>query len=627
MNYLSAENLSKRYGEQILFEGVSFGVSQGQRAALVAKNGTGKTTLLNIIAGDDVPDAGDCRLRNGVRAAIVRQDPALDPDLTVLETIFFAREPRQDAIREYEDALERQADAPSEANEARLQAALETMEALDAWDFEAKVKQTLGRLKINRLNQPVGVLSGGQRKRVAMARALVSEPEFLILDEPTNHLDYEMIEWLEQYLTQSNLTLLLVSHDRYFLDRVCDVILELEPDGMYTYKGDYEYFLEKKAERTARESAEMDKARKYFSNELEWMRRQPKARGTKAKAREDRFYAAEDKVSGVRQEQELKLDVKTTRVGGKVLDFKKVSKSYGDLKILDHFNYTFKRGERVGIVGKNGAGKTTFLRLLMGEETPDAGKIEMGDTIVPGYFQQEGLSFKPNQRVIELVKTFAEVIQLSDGSKVSASQFLQHFQFDYNQQHSFVEHLSGGERRRLHLLTVLIKNPNLLILDEPTNDLDLMTLNILEEFLLHYDGCLIIVSHDRYFLDKLVTHLFVFEGDGVVQDFNGNYREWRESEKAKEAARRRAPKPEEAPAAKPEKDKPKKKLTFNEKREFGLLEGEIEKLEARKTEVEELLASGTDDYDRLQELTGELGRVMEEIDKKSERWLELSEYE
>jgi ABC transport system ATP-binding/permease protein len=625
MNLLSVESLSKSFGEQILFQNVSFGVSKGQKVALVARNGAGKTTLLKILNGLESPDSGTVAWRSGIKKTIVPQEPVLNEQLSIIDELLATDDPVQSAIREYEMAL-----SNADGDPKGMESALEKMESLNAWDFESRVKVVLDKLNLHPVHERIANLSGGQRKRVALAKALVYEPDFLILDEPTNHLDIEMIEWLQDYLGRQSLSLLIITHDRYFLDSICTQIIEIEDQGIYTYEGNYGYYLEKRAEREFKTQRELEKANNLFRNELEWMRRQPKARTTKSKAREDSFYQIEEKVNSQRVEQELVLNVKMTRIGSKILDFKKVTKSYGDKLILKGFSYTFKRGERVGIVGRNGVGKSTFLNIIAGTVEPDGGKVEIGETIVLGYFKQDGLDYKPHHRVIDVVKSYAEVIELADGQKVTASQLLYRFQFDHQKQHSMVDLLSGGEKRRLHLLTVLIQNPNLLILDEPTNDLDLITLNILEEFLVHYPGALIIVSHDRYFLDKLVHHLLIFEGDGVVKDFNGNYREWRweqdAEEKAAQKANQHSAKSEKASSASADSDKEKRKLSFNEQRELKQLEQEISKLESRKAELVAQMSKQDVAYAEIERVSIEMNELVAVLDDKSMRWLELSEF-
>ncbi|MBK9526620.1 MAG: ABC-F family ATP-binding cassette domain-containing protein [Bacteroidetes bacterium] len=627
MNLLSVENLSKSYGEKILFDGISFGIAKGEKVALIARNGTGKTTLMRILAGQDNADSGDVTMRKDIRVAYLDQDPFLDTQKTVLEVIFSMDNPIIRLLKEYEACLEADAEAHSPITQKALEEAASKMDDAHAWDYEVRVRQVLSRLNIHHLDQKVRQLSGGQRKRIALAKTLIEPAELLIMDEPTNHLDVEMVEWLEEFLTRSQLSLLLVTHDRYFLDNICDKIIELENNRLFTYEGNYSYFLEKKAEREWNESQETDKARNLMRTELEWMRRMPKARGTKSKARIDSFYELKDKAAGKKTQGTIELDVKMNRIGGKVIELKKVNKRFDELTILNGFDYTFRTGERIGIVGKNGAGKSTFLNLLTGKELPDSGKINVGDTIIFGYYSQQGLELKDDKRVIEVVKDYAEVIQLSDGSKVSASQFLNLFQFPPEQQFTYVSKLSGGERRRLHLLTVLIRNPNFLILDEPTNDLDLLTLGILEEFLLNYKGCLIIVSHDRYFMDKLVDHLFIFEGNGVIKDYNGTYTEWRmvEEEKEKEAARAKNKEVEEQKKRDNTNKGDKKKLSYKERLEYENLGKAIELLEKEKLGLEDQMGGTEATHIQLQEWALRMEQVIQEIDEKSMRWLELSE--
>ncbi|MBT5976513.1 MAG: ABC-F family ATP-binding cassette domain-containing protein, partial [Flavobacteriales bacterium] len=522
MNYLSIDRLSKGFGERTLFENVSFGLAQGDKVAFVANNGTGKSTLLKILAGKDIPDSGEFNFRDGIRVAYLEQEPVLagSEDQTLEAFVKQASADILEVIRQYEEALDMSSNGSEESLKA-LERTSAAMDSREAWDFDRRLETMLGRFGIHDLTQRVDTLSGGQRKRLAIALTVLDTPDLLILDEPTNHLDIDMIEWLEQFLMQANITLLMVTHDRYFLDRVCNQILEMHNGKMYRHNGNYAYFLEKRSQREDALQIEIDKAGKLMKKELEWMRRQPKARTTKSKARIDAFDEIKTKANSGKKQGELKLDVKMSRIGGKVLELKKVYKSYDDLEILKGFDYTFKKGERIGVLGKNGVGKSTFLNIITGKEKADSGKVNLGDTIVYGYYTQTGLKLKEDKRVIDVLKDVAEVIQLADGSKLTASQFLQFFLFPPDMQYNFVSQLSGGERRRLHLLTVLIKNPNFLVLDEPTNDLDLLTLNKLEEFLDNFSGCLIIVSHDRYFMDKLVDHLFVFEGEGKVRDFWG----------------------------------------------------------------------------------------------------------
>ncbi len=627
MNYLSVENLTKTYGERVLFEGLSFGLGKGDKMALIANNGTGKSSLLKILVGEDVSDGnGRVVIREGVRMGYLTQEPQFPKDVTINELIKGANSLILTVIKEYQDALEKQAEDYNEETHAAFEQASLKMDQYQAWDYETRMVQILGKFNIHDLNQTVGSLSGGQQKRLALALVLLDNPELIILDEPTNHLDVEMIEWLEKYLMQTNITLLMVTHDRYFLDRVCNQILEMTDGKLYHHKGNYSYFLEKRAEREEIYQTEIDKAGKLMRSELEWMRRMPQARGTKSKSRVNAFYETKEKAMSGKKELELKLEVKMSRIGGKILEMKKVYKSYGDIPILKGFDYTFKKGERIGIVGKNGAGKTTFLNIITGTEKADSGKINTGETIVYGYYSQKGIQLKEDKRVIEVLKDVAEVITMADGSKLTASQLLQHFMFPPNMQYNPVSKLSGGERRRLYLLMVLIKNPNFLILDEPTNDLDLLTLNKLEEFLMNFPGCLIVVSHDRYFMDKLVDHLFVFEGDGVIDDYNCTYTEYRnivEEREEQQAKKEKAAKEEKQEAKTP---KEKTKLSYMEQREYGILEKEIEELEKEKKELEETLNTADTDYEVLEKATNRYGEVMKSIDTKTERWMELAEY-
>ncbi|TPE44191.1 ABC-F family ATP-binding cassette domain-containing protein [Pontibacter mangrovi] len=627
MNYLSAENISKSFGDRWLFKNLNFGISQGQRVVLVGVNGSGKTTLLNILAGKLPPDEGSVSVRKEVSIGYLGQNPEFDEELTVQQTIFSMQNDTLQLIKDYEAAI-----ANPNTGAEKMQKLMERMDELQAWDFEVKVKQILSKLGINNLDVPIKSLSGGQRKRVAMARVLIEEPDMLILDEPTNHLDLDTIEWLEGMLSTQNTTLLMVTHDRYFLDKVANEIAELDNGEIYTYKGNYSYFLEKKAERELSAAAETEKARNLMRKELDWIRRQPKARGTKAKYRVDAFEELKEKAAKKTAGPQLELSVKTTRQGGKIIEVDHISKSFGEKKIVDDFSYVFKKKDRIGIVGPNGAGKSTFLNMLTGKLQPDAGIIDAGQTTVFGYYTQDELEYKEDQRVIDIVKEIAEVVEMANGEVITASQFLQHFQFAPPQQYTFVSKLSGGEKRRLQLLRVLIKNPNFLILDEPTNDLDIITLNILEDFLLNFGGCLLIVSHDRYFMDRLVEHLFVFEGDGKIRNFPGNYtdyREWqKEQEKQGKLEQEEAKAAAPAPAAekKPEQPNNKRKATYNEKKEYERLEQEIEQLENRKAEIIETMNSGTvTDHETLHALASELESINEQLEEKEFRWLELAE--
>ena len=622
MNHLSVENLAKSYDSRQLFEGLTFGLDQGQKAALVGVNGCGKSTLMKIIAGLEPPDKGEVSFRKGVRVSMVPQNPDFDEDDNIVQAVFAEDIEELNVVRDYEIALHKATIDPDNAPD--ITPLIERMDQLNAWDYESKVKQILGELGLHNLDQKMGELSGGQRKRVALSRALIVNPDFLILDEPTNHLDLEVIEWLESYLATANLTLLMVTHDRYFLDMVTNEILEIDQGQIFKYKGNYAHFLEKKAEREESEAASVDKAKNLLRKELEWMRRQPKARGTKAKYRIDAFYDTKEKASKNVNRQELEVNLKGERQGKKIMELEQVSKRFGDLKILDHFNHTFQRKERVGIVGPNGVGKSTFLNILIGEIEADSGRREVGQTTKFGYYTQEEQKFDPNARVIDVVKDVAEVIQLADGSQITASQLLNQFLFPPKMQFNVVGKLSGGERRRLQLLRVLMNNPNFLILDEPTNDLDLMTLNVLEDYLETFEGCLMVVSHDRYFMDRLTDHLFVFEGDGKVRDFPGNYTDLREQGGLKTSKEKlqESKKPVEKLEESVSMDK--KKLSYNEQREFEGLEGEMEKLELRKEEIGEKMNT-ISDYEELQKLAQELEEVKGLLEEKEMRWLELSE--
>jgi ATP-binding cassette subfamily F protein uup len=621
MHYVSAENLGKSYGIKPLFDHISFHISEGDKIALVARNGSGKSTLLKIIAGKEVAEEGKIWINKDVDVAFFEQEPQLMENGTVLDNIFHIAHPVINVIKQYEAAIDAEDDE-------QMGKALIQMDELGAWDFDSKVKQILGKLNIHQLQQKVGTLSGGQKKRIALARTLIDigfehKHVLLIMDEPTNHLDVEMVEWLEHYLNKENVTLLLVTHDRYFLDNVCEEVWELENSNLYFHKGNYENFLEKKSQREESDAASIDKAKNLYRKELEWMRKQPKARTTKSKSRIDSFYEVEKKAKQQLEDQQLQLQSKMSRLGGKTVELKKVYKSFGDKIILKGFDYTFKKGERVGVVGKNGTGKSTFINMLQGLEKADSGKINIGDTVVFGNYSQQGLVIKEDVRVIEYVKAIAENFPLADGSSLSAAQFLNLFLFPPDQQYTYISSLSGGEKRRLHLLTILFRNPNFLILDEPTNDLDLPTLSVLENFLLEFQGCLIIVSHDRYFMDRLVDHLFVFEGSGVVSDFPGNYSQLREWQKQKEPVEQEEKKPE--PQKQKEEPAVKRKLSYKEQREFELLEKEIAALEKEKELVSEKLGSAGLPFDQLQQLSARIGELSTLIDAKELRWLELSE--
>jgi len=623
MHYLSAEGLTKSYGITPLFENISFHIEEGDKIALVARNGSGKSTLLKILSEKETPDEGKLWINKDVDVVLFEQEPLFDEKKSVADNIFFHNHPVITAIKEYEDASERN-------DEEKLAALLIKMDELGAWDFDARVKQILGKLNIHQLNQPVNTLSGGERKRVALAKTLIDigfehKHVLLIMDEPTNHLDIGMVEWLEHFLDKENVTLLLVTHDRYFLDAACDEIWELDRSNLYVYKGDYENYLEKKAARAESDAASIDKARNTYRKELEWMRKQPKARTTKSKSRQDNFYEVEKKAKQKLEEQQLELQMKMNRLGGKVVEMKKVYKNYGDKIILKGFDYTFSKGERVGVIGKNGAGKSTFINIIQEVEKADSGKINIGDTVVFGYYSQKGLAVKEDMRVIEFVKNIAENFPLASGGSLSAAQFLQLFLFDPEKQYTYISKLSGGERRRLHLLSILFRNPNFLILDEPTNDLDLPTLSILENFLAEFPGCLLIVSHDRYFMDRLVEHLFVFEGEGEIRDFPGNYSQYRIWEKQKEQTQSIEPVKEKIETSVVAATAPKRQLSFKEKREFETLEKEIAELGKEKEIITEKLARSDTPFEELQKLSNRIGEVTQLIDEKELRWLELSE--
>jgi ATP-binding cassette subfamily F protein uup len=625
VNFLTAEHITKTYGEKVLFNDLSLHINKGQKVALVARNGAGKSTLLRVLSGQESPEGENAKLmiRRDIRLGILEQDPEFYGQDTVIEAVFDANNPMLDAIKEYETALSHQED------QKRFQAALARMEDLKAWDIEAKVKEILFKLDIQRLEDRVDILSGGQKKRLALAKLLIEEPDFLILDEPTNHLDLDMIEWLEEYLQQPNLTLLMVTHDRYFLDRVCDTMVELEGGQLYRYTGNYAEFLEKKANRAEVETRTLERDKKLFKKELEWVRRMPKARGTKAKARVDKFEDLKEKVSGKALKEEVQMDIKGARLGGKILELHSVCKAYDDLKIVDNFFYKFKKKERVGIVGPNGAGKTTFLKLLTQEIRPDHGKVVVGGTVQFGYFTQSGIQLKEDKRVIDVVRDVAEFIPLEKGQKLTAPQLLERFMFSRAQQQVYVSQLSGGERRRLHLLTILMTNPNFLILDEPTNDLDIITLNVLEEFLMDFPGCLVIVSHDRYFMDKIVDHLFIFEGEGKIRDFNGKYTEYRLIKKEEELDRKRqeAESREQKPVeTKPVEKREKRKLSYHEQVKFKQLEKDIEKLESRKAEIFERFNDPTISSDEIETLSIEVSDLKEQLEEKELRWMELAEF-
>ena len=617
MNYLSVENISKSYGERILFQDISFGINKDQKVAFVAKNGTGKTSILNIIAGLDVPDSGQIVTRKDVSIAYLAQNDVLNPDLTIEETIFATDNIILSVINKYEKALKNLDDTEAYQN------AFELMEQYNAWDFETQYTQILSKLKLDDLTLKISTLSGGQKKRLSLAIVLISKPDFLILDEPTNHLDLEMIEWLESFFAKEKITLFMVTHDRYFLERVCNEILELDEGKIYKYKGNYSYYLEKREERIQLEQVTTDKAKNLFKKELDWMRRQPKARTTKSKSRIDDFYQIKEKASQRRLDHKVQLEINMERLGSKVLELHKLYKSYGDKKILDGFDYIFKRGERIGIIGKNGTGKSSFLNIITQQNEVDGGKVVVGETVKFGYYTQSGINIKEGQKVIEVVKEFGEFIPLTKGRKISASQLLERFLFDKKKQYDFVEKLSGGEQKRLYLCAVLIQNPNFLILDEPTNDLDVVTLNVLENFLLDYPGNLLVVSHDRYFMDKIVDALFVFRGEGVVENFPGNYSDFRAYDSS-DPVETLDEKPLEIVVEETEKKATKNTLTFNEKREFGALEVEIERLQKKKASIENQFLNVEIAPDDIAKKSEELQEIITSIEQKEERWFELS---
>ena len=624
MHYLSAENISKSYGIQPLFSGLSFHIEEGDKIALIARNGSGKSTLLKILAGKETTDDGKVWINKDVTVVLFEQEPALNLSATVIENIFQHDHPVLHAIKQYEVAVEQE-------NQQLLSECIIRMDELGAWDFESKVKQILGKLQIHQLNQITSTLSGGQKKRIALARTLIDagfdhKHVLLIMDEPTNHLDVEMVEWLEHFLNKESLTLLLVTHDRYFLEDVCDEIWELDGSELFTYKGDYQNYLEKKTARLESEKATLSKIKNTYRKELEWMRKQPRARTVKSKARQDRFYDIEKDAKKKIEDNRLELQLKMNRLGGKVAELKKVYKQFGEKIILKGLDYTFKRGERVGIVGKNGCGKSTFLDILQGIAPPDSGKINIGDTIVFGYYSQQGLQLKQDMRVIEYVKNIAENFPLEKGGSLSAAQFLELFLFEPEKQYTYISKLSGGEKRRLHLLTVLFKNPNFLILDEPTNDLDLPTLSVLEQFLAEYPGCLLIVSHDRYFMDRLVDHLLVFEGDGVITDFPGNFTQYRLEKKENTSTAKIEEVELKETGIQEQKQAEKKRLGFKEKREFETLQKEIEELGVEKEKITLQLQNPSLPYEEIQSLSIRISEVSTLLDTKELRWLELSEY-
>ena len=618
---LQIENISKSFGDLVLFNDISFTIEERQRIGLIACNGKGKSTLLKVIAGEEPHEGGKITMRNDIRVGYLEQEPDFKGDLTVIEACLQRNSEKADIIARYEAAIE-------SGDHSQLQHLMEEMDRLDAWDYENSAKQVLSKLKIRNFNQPIKELSGGQKKRVALAAVLIEQPELMILDEPTNHLDLEMVEWLEEYLARMNSSLLMVTHDRYFLDNVCNEIIEIDDRRVYRYKGNYSYFLQKREERLQNLAAETARARNLMRKELDWMRRQPQARAHKAKYRIDAFYKLEEKAAAMRDDSKVSLEIKSQYIGNKIFVLKALSKAFGSKVITKDFFYTFARYEKLGIVGNNGTGKSTFIKMLMGRVAPDSGTIEVGETVKWGYYSQDGLSFNEQMKVIDVVKNIAEVIPVA-GKMLTASQFLQHFLFTPEKQHSYVYKLSGGEKRRLYLCTVLMANPNFLVLDEPTNDLDIETLQVLEEYLCDFKGCVIVVSHDRYFMDKVVDHIFVFGGEGEIKDFPGNYSDWRDWRNEEKAAAAKETAEKSAKGAAPKQNyrtESKRKLTFKERKEYESLEEEIMALEEEKTEIEQEMSSGTLDSDTLIKKSMRIQEVIALIDEKSMRWLELSEF-
>ena len=617
MNYLSAENLAKSFHDKWLFKDITLGIGQGEKFALVGNNGVGKSTLLKILTGEILSDGGKVSMREGIKTGFLTQEPRVKDTTTVKDVLFSDSNEIAKVVKEYEDCLQH-----PDVSAERMQAVLEKMEDLKAWDYEAKVHEIIGKLGVPDLDKTFGQLSGGQRKRIFLAQLLIAEPDLIIMDEPTNHLDLTAIEWLENFLAGQQITLIMVTHDRYFLDNVATEIIELDRGQLYRYKGNYAYFLEKKEAREEMLKVEVSKARQLLKKELEWMRKQPRARGTKAKYRIDAYYELEKKASIDLKREKLELDVKESRQGGKILEVLHISKKYGTLPIVSDFTYVFKKNDRIGVVGKNGIGKSTFLDMLTGKLKPDTGEIWPGVTTKYGYFTQESITLNPNHRVIEEVKEIAEFITMGDGSQMSASKFLETFLFPPEKQYNFIDKLSGGEKKRLQLMKLLITSPNFLILDEPTNDFDIDTLNVLEDFLINFTGCLLLVSHDRYFMDHLVDQLFVFEGDGKIRLFNGNYSDYRNWVDGQEdEAEEKEVKSVDQPSASSEK----RKLSNKEKMEFNSLQAEIEKLEKQKAEINSLLNSCSTDHQQLTEWGSQLEKVSSQLDRKTERWIELSE--
>ncbi|HLW14120.1 MAG TPA: ABC-F family ATP-binding cassette domain-containing protein [Flavobacteriaceae bacterium] len=615
MNYISVENISKSYGERVLYTDVSFGINAGQKIGFIAPNGSGKTSLLRILSGIESPDSGEVNTRNNITISFLQQDPQFNPNISIEEAILSSPNPILKTISNYERAIKNPEDTDA------MQDAFDAMEAAQAWDFETQYKQILSQLKLDDIDQRINTLSGGQKRRLALAIAILTEPDVLLLDEPTNHLDLEMIEWLEAYFARENITLFMITHDRYFLERVCNEILELDEGEFYSYKGNYSYYLEKREHRLVAEESESAKAKQLYKKELNWMRTQPKARGTKSKSRISNFDSVHEKAMKRRQEHEVELELNMERLGTKIVEMHNVSKRFGDKLLFEKFNYNIKPGERIGIIGNNGTGKSTFLQILIGATESDTGKVVIGETVKFGYYSQAGIKIKPGQKVIDVIREFGDYIPLKKGRQISAAQLLERFLFDRKKQYDYVEKLSGGEQKRLYLCTVLITNPNFLILDEPTNDLDIVTLQILESFLLDFPGCLLVVSHDRFFMDKIIDHLLVFKGNGKIEGFSGSYSDYREHEEEQVKIQRQTPSYE-----KPVQEKKKTEantLTYKERKEYGNLESRINRLEIEKEKMEQAFATEDWDMETINEKSKELQAVIDEIEEKTERWFEL----
>jgi ABC transport system ATP-binding/permease protein len=619
MNYLSVELLSKSYAEKVLFKDISFGIDYGQKVAIVAKNGSGKSSLLNCLTGKDVADKGQITFRNDLRVGYLHQEQDYNPEATIIDTVYDSDSEMLQLLRDYRDSLNN-GDADN-----RMEELTGRITELGGWDMDSLIQEVLSKLQLHDMHQKVGMLSGGQKRRLALAKVIIEQPQLLILDEPTNHLDVEMIEWLEEYLAQNHITLLMVTHDRYFLERVCNEIMELDGGNLYRYKGNYSYYLEKREERQSNQQASIDKAKNLFSKELEWMRRQPKARSTKAKSRIDAFYDTKEAASQKIDHSKVEIQVQMERMGNKILEFHHVSKAFGEKKILTNWSYLFKRKERVGLVGANGAGKTTLLNLITENLSPDSGKIITGETIVYGYYNQKGLELKEDKRVIDVIRDIAEYLPIGGGKKLTAVQLLEKFLFAPSSHYQYVSTLSGGERKRLYLITILMKNPNFLILDEPTNDLDIFTLQVLEDYLLSFEGCLIVVSHDRYFMDKLVDHIFILNGDGSITDILGNYGEYRIYRTEQEKERKSQKQKVETPIPVTSSDKPKNKPSFKEKQEFEKLDAEIPALEAKRIELSKKLSEAGLSQQELERFSNEITQITTQIDSKSLRWMELAD--